>query len=250
MNQRFDGKVALVTGAASGIGLAVLTRLAQEGARVVGVDRNLRKVDDAVRAVAGDNGIALSCDVSDESAISDTVAAAVARFGGINVLVNSAGIVNRERWKLHEVPVAEWDAIQNVNARGTFLMMRSVIPHMLAQGSGAIVNIGSIGSFRATVTSSAYATSKGAVLMMTRAAAVDYARDNIRTNIVCPGTIRTALLDGSTPEVLEMLEARAPQGRLGEPEEVASLVAFLASDEARHINGGSYIIDGGRCAGG
>lgn len=250
MDKRFTGKVALITGAASGIGKAVMARLAQEGARVVGVDRNPEKLEAAVNAASKGDGLALACDVANPVAVEAMVAKAVERFGAIDVLVNSAGVANRERRKLHEMTLEDWDTVQSVNVRGVFLLLRTVIPNMLANGGGSVVNIGSVGSFRATAMASSYVTSKGAVLMMTRAAAIDYAKDGIRVNIICPGTIRTELLDGSPPDVIEMLERRAPQGRLGQPEEVAALAAFLASDEASHINGADFVIDGGRCAGG
>lgn len=250
MNDRFNGKVALVTGAASGIGREVAIRLAQEGARVACVDRDANRLTATVDAAPADGAIALTCDVSDVDAVNATVATVLERLGAIDVLVNSAGVADVNQRKLHEIPPEAWDMVQNVNVRGLFLMKRAVIPHMLENGGGAIINLASVASFRATACASSYVTSKGAVLTMTRAAAIDYAKNNIRVNAVCPGTIKTEILDGLSDDVMQMLESRSPQGRLGEPEEVASLIAFLASDEARHINGGAYIIDGGRCAGG
>ncbi|WP_016747550.1 SDR family NAD(P)-dependent oxidoreductase [Rhizorhabdus wittichii] len=247
MSRRFEGKVAIVTGAGAGIGRACMARLASEGAIVVGTDVNQAKLDAAV-AAAGANAHGLICDVADQAAIDAMVADVVARFGGVHVLVNNAGIGNPRRLRLHEQPPEDWDKVMGVNVRGVYLMQRAVIPHMLRQGGGSIVNMASTGSFRATALSSPYITSKGAVLMMTRAAAADYARDNIRINAVCPGTTNTDILANSSAEMIEMLVARSPQARLGEPEEVAALVAFLASDEAPHIHGGAYLIDGGRSA--
>lgn len=250
MADRYAGKVALVTGAAAGIGKAVVARLASEGAVIVGVDRNAEKLAEAMAEAGGSSGLARTCDVADVQEVDATVASAIERFGAIDVLVNCAGLADRSQRRLHEVSPDDWERIQAVNVRGTFLMMRAAIPHMLAKGGGAIINMGSVGSFRATVRASAYVTSKGAVLMMTKAAAVDYARDGIRVNAVCPGTTNTDILAGLSDEMMQMLEARAPQGRLGQPEEIAALVAFLGSDEALHINGGAYLIDGGRTAGG
>lgn len=247
MSGRFEGKVAIVTGAAAGIGKACMHRLAGEGANVVGVDRDADKLAKAIAAASGAM-TPMICDVADAAAIAQMVADVIARFGAIHVLVNNAGIGNPSRLKLHEQPVEDWDKVMAVNVRGMFLMQRAVIPHMLRQGGGAIVNMASIGSYRATPMSSPYITSKGAALMMTRAAAVDYATDNIRVNAVCPGTTNTDILAGSSREVIDMLVSRSPQGSLVEPEEVAALVAFLASDEAPHITGGSYLIDGGRSA--
>jgi NAD(P)-dependent dehydrogenase (short-subunit alcohol dehydrogenase family) len=246
MSRRFENKVAIVTGAAAGIGKACMVRLAGEGATVIGADVDTAKLEVAAAEVGA---VPMPCDVSDEAAINRMVAQIIERFGAIHVLVNNAGIGNRRRVRLHEQEPDDWDRVMAVNVRGLYLMQRAIIPHMLAQGGGSIVNMASTGSFRATALSSPYITSKGAVLMMTRAAAVDYASDNIRVNAVCPGTTDTDILANSSQEVIEMLVARSPQGRLGKPEEVAALVAFLASDEAPHITGSSHIIDGGRCAG-
>lgn len=249
MSMRFANKVAIVTGAAAGIGAACLSRLAREGATVVGIDRDVDRLNAVLAAADGAGGrLAIGCDVSDAAAVDDAVARAAARFGAVHVLVNNAGIGNPRRVKLHEQPVEDWDQVMAVNVRGMFLMLRAVIPHMLAGGGGAIVNMASIGAYRAAALSSPYISSKGACLMMTRAAAVDYAKDNIRVNAVCPGTTRTDILAGASDDMIEMLVSRAPQGELVEPDEVAALVAFLASDEAPHITGGSYLIDAGRSA--
>lgn len=247
MNMRFTGKIAIVTGAAAGIGKACMYRLASEGATVVGVDRNEAKLASAVAAGTGEM-VPMTCDVADAAAIDQMVADVIARYGAIHVLVNNAGIGNPSRVKLHEQPIDEWDEVMATNLRGMFLMQRAIIPHMLSQGGGSIVNMASIGSYRATALSSPYITSKGATLMMTRAAAVDYAADNIRVNAVCPGTTNTDILSDVSQEVIDMLVARSPQRALVEPEEVAALVAFLASDEIPHVTGGSYLIDAGRSA--
>jgi len=245
--RRFEGKVAIVTGAASGIGRSCMHRLAAEGATVIGADRDADKLTQATGAAEGAM-VPIRCDVSDPASIDAMVTETIERFGAIHVLVNNAGVGNGQRVRLHEQTLEDWDRVMAVNVRGMFLMQRAIIPHMLRQGGGAIVNMASIGSYRATALSSPYITSKGAALMMTRAAAVDYAKDKIRVNAVCPGTTNTDILSGSSQEVIDMLVSRAPQGELVEPEEVAALVAFLASDEAPHITGGSYLIDAGRSA--
>lgn len=247
MTARFAGKVAVVTGAAAGIGKSCMVRLASEGARVAALDRDGGKLAASVAGAEGEI-VGIACDVSEPEAIDAAVDEVMARWGAIHVLVNNAGIGNPSRVRLHEQPIENWDKVMAVNVRGMFLMQRAIIPHMLRQGGGAIVNMASIGSYRATAMSSPYITSKGAALMMTRAAAVDYARDNIRVNAVCPGTTNTDILAGSSQELIDMLVSRSPQGALVEPEEVAALVAFLASDEAPHITGGSYLIDAGRSA--
>lgn len=248
MNQRFADKVAVVTGAASGIGEAVMIHLAEEGATVVALDRDAARLETAVASVPGNRAVAKTCDVADQASVDNVINGVASEFGRIDVLINNAGIGPPVRGRLHEIKPGDWDKVIAVNVKGVYLLLRAVIPHMLAQGKGSIVNMASVGSFRATPMSSSYITSKGAVLMMTRSAAIDYAADNIRVNAVCPGTTRTDILANTTEEQMEFLVSRSPQKRLGEPEEVAALVAFLASDEAPHINGSAYIIDGGRCA--
>lgn len=244
MVNRFDRKVIIVTGGSSGIGAACVTRFANEGAIVFSVAMHL-----PARTPYEFPGVTdIVCDVSDQEAVRCLVSDVLDRHGRIDVLVNSAGVPGTEQVRLHEMSFANWDRVQSVNLRGTFAMMRAVIPAMLQAGKGNIVNVASIGSFRATSHAAAYLSSKGGMLMLTRAAAVDYAADNIRINAVCPSTTNTPILDGLEPERLERLTARHPQGRIGEPEEVAALVAFLASDEAPHMTGGSHIIDGGRSA--
>jgi NAD(P)-dependent dehydrogenase (short-subunit alcohol dehydrogenase family) len=247
MMDRFRDKYIIVTGAASGIGRACMHRLAAEGGTVIAIDINEQKLTESIAAGKG-NMVPIICDVSDASAVSKAMADIIEQFRDIHVLVNNAGISSSSQVRLHEQPIEDWERVQNVNVRGVLLMQQAVIPHMLRQGGGAIVNMASMGSYRATASASAYLTSKGAVLMMTRAAAVDYAKDNIRINAVCPGTTNTDILSGISQEIISMLVARSPQAELVEPEEVAALVAFLSSDEVPHITGGSYIIDAGRSA--
>ena len=235
-----------MTGAGSGIGEAVARRFVREGARVIGVS-----ISDSAAKVAASIGQGMEgrrCDVSDPAAVAALFEYCRAAYGRLDILVNNAAIATPGFPRLHEVLLQQWDAVINVNQRGAFVVLKHAIALMLAAGGGAIVNMASVGSFRATTNASAYLTSKGALLMMTRAAAVEYLKDNIRINAVCPGMTHTALFDGVTEEQMTRLFARTPNVRMSTPEEVANLTLFLCSDEASAITGAAYIIDGGRCA--
>jgi NAD(P)-dependent dehydrogenase (short-subunit alcohol dehydrogenase family) len=243
---RLQDKVTIVTGAGSGIGRAIVVRFAAEGARVMALDVNgsEQKVATTAQGVV----VPMHCDVSREADIVAVMAECRRRYGRLDVLCNNAGI-GGARKRIHELSMLEWDRVIDVNVRGAFMVLKHCLPLMLESGGGAVVNTASIGSFRATPGSSAYITSKGAMMMLTQTAALEYVKDNIRVNAVCPGTIETSILDDATPETMAMLLSRIPQGRLGKPEEVAALALFLASDEASHITGQGYLIDGGRSAG-
>lgn len=244
--KRLESKVTIITGAGSGLGRAMALRFAQEGARVLALDINGN--EEKVAAEAQGEVLPFHCDVSREQDILAAVSECRRRYGRLDVLCNNAGI-GGPRKRIHEYSMEEWDQVMNVNVRGAFAVLKHCLPLMMESGGGAVVNSASIGAFRATPGSSAYITSKGAMMMLTRVAALEYVKDNIRINAVCPGTIATPILDGIPSEFMDMLVARVPQGRLGLPEEVAALALFLASDEASHITGQGYIIDGGRSAG-
>ena len=241
-----DGKVAIVTGASSGIGRAVALRFAAEGARVIAASRRATPLP--LPAEATGELSSSTCDVSDPVQVASLVEECRRRYGRLDVLCNNAGIGSAPA-PIHETTLEDWDAVMNVNLRGAFIVLKYAIPLMRASGGGAIVNMASVGSFRASPGSAPYITSKGGMLMLTRTAALDYVRENIRVNAVCPGVTETGILEGVSPDMLEMLSARVPMGRLGTADEVASLTLFLVSDEAMHITGASYLIDGGRCAG-
>ncbi|MEV5829739.1 SDR family NAD(P)-dependent oxidoreductase [Actinomadura sp. LOL_016] len=240
-------KIAMVTGAGSGIGRAITLRFAAEGATVVAADVSGKERDVAKEAEGRVTPFA--CDVTDERSIRSLMEHCREQYGHLDVLANNAGIAGG-RARIHEMDMAEFDRVMAVNVRGSYLVLKHALPLLMEAPSGAsVVNTASIGGFRATPGSSAYITSKGAQVMMTKVAALEYVGDGVRVNAVCPGTTQTAILEGSSPEMLEMLSARIPMGRLGGADEVANLALFLASDEASYITGQCYVIDGGRSAG-
>jgi NAD(P)-dependent dehydrogenase (short-subunit alcohol dehydrogenase family) len=246
---RVEGKVAIVTGAGSGIGRASAMLLAKEGAKTVVVDRNAEAGEETVRMIreAGGEAIFVKADVSEAEDIKKMVKTAVSTYGKLNILFNNAGFI-------HEVaPTADaseevFDETIATNLKGAFMGMKYAIPEMLRIGGGSIINIASIAGTKGVTNAPAYAASKGGVLALSRATAIEYATQNIRVNCISPGTISTpamAALMKDDPEIKRNYEEAVPQGRLGRPDEVAQVVLFLASDEASHITGEKLAIDGG-----
>jgi NAD(P)-dependent dehydrogenase (short-subunit alcohol dehydrogenase family) len=238
--QRFEGKVALVTGAASGIGRATVERLVAEGARVVAVDVRAYEGGEAGRIEV------LTGDVADPATATAAVAAATDGFGRLDVLASAAGILRTANTHEHSLEV--WDQVLAVNLTGTFLLCRAAIPALLDAGGGAIVNTSSTAALAGHPWAAAYSASKGGVLALTKVLAVEYAKRGIRANAVCPGSIETPITgDFDFPEgadaslVRRIMSITKPQG----PEVVAAAIAYLASDDARHVTGESLRVDGG-----
>jgi NAD(P)-dependent dehydrogenase (short-subunit alcohol dehydrogenase family) len=237
----------LVTGGGSGIGRATCLRFADEGARVVLLERRSDTGRATLRLLreGGRPAELVVGDVSREADVTRAVNTCVQRFGRLDVLVANAGSEGPMR-DITAISLAEWDRLMAVNVRGVFLAAREVIPQMRSQGHGAIVVVSSNYAFVATPHSAAYCTSKGATLMLSRSLAVDLVGDNIRVNAVCPGNIDTPLYDRAmgqltaTPE-----EAKANVGRMGTPDEVAGVIAFLASADARYMTGSAVVVDYG-----
>lgn len=251
MSGRLENKVAIVTGAATGIGHAAAMLFASEGARVVVADRNVldgRKTA-ALIGKAGGDAIFVETDVSKAEQVQNMVEVAVKTYAKLDVLVNNAGILIRTS-KLHEVSEMEWDLTLATDIRGLFLCCKFSIPHMLERG-GSIVNVASVSGIRAAVSSVAYGVSKAGVISLTKTAAREYASHGIRVNAIVPGMIDTLQSRGSTgsTEVFEKRRNENPGRLLGKPEDVANMMLYLACEESAFVTGASFVIDGGRTVG-
>jgi NAD(P)-dependent dehydrogenase (short-subunit alcohol dehydrogenase family) len=251
---KLDGKVAIITGAASGIGLASAIAFAREGARVVAVDVNRSRGEQAVQQIVAEGGEAVfeCADISHEAVVSQIVADTVARWEGIDILFNNAGIVLVK--PLEETTEAEWDRLMAINVKAAFLAIKHVVPHMRRAGGGVILNTGSIGSFVGQLNTPAYIASKGAIALLTKSLALDYARDGIRVNCLCPGITDTPMLrehlgDGPEGEAkIRSRLSRVPVGALLKPEDLARAALYLVSDDSAGITGITHLVDGGLLA--
>lgn len=253
---RLQGKIALITGAGSGIGEASALLFAKEGAAVVAADLNGEAARATAERIAAEGGRAshVQGDVGDPDDARRIVEHAVAAFGRIDVLFNNAGIGHVGR--VHETEIDDWDRVIRVHVRGTFLMCKYAIPHMIEAGGGVIINMSSAIAQTGLAQRAAYSAAKGAIYALTRSMAVDYAPHNIRVNALCPGTIYTPFVENylktsyaDPDEALKRIKARQLTGELGRAEDVAYAALYLASDEARFVVGAPLIVDGGLSAG-
>jgi NAD(P)-dependent dehydrogenase (short-subunit alcohol dehydrogenase family) len=248
---RLGDKVAIITGAGSGMGRTAAQMFAAEGARVIVAEFDARagaETEDLVRA-AGGEATFVRTDVSSETDAAAMVAAAVDRYGRLDVLYNNAGIMPEADHSVTDTDVDTWDQVMAINVRGVFLGCKYAIPRMVEQGSGSVINISSfVALLGCSVPQDAYTASKGAVLSLTRSLAVQFGPQGVRSNAICPGPIETPLLMDwlLKDEAAKKLRlARNPTGRFGKPEEIVSLAVYLASDESRWTNGAHFVIDGG-----
>lgn len=249
---KLTGQVALVTGAARGIGRATAQAFAQHGIKVVIADINVTGAEETVRLIIGDGGTAtfIKCDVRDEEQVKQLIASTVATYGSLDYAFNNAGI-EMENQRLHQGSLKSFEMIMDVNVKGLWLCMKYQLQQMLEQGAGAIVNAASVAGLGAAPKMSVYAASKHAVMGLTRSAAIEYARKNIRVNAVCPAVIDTDMfrrIAEVDPALAERIPNQHPMGRIGQVDEVAAAVLYLCSEGAGFTTGHALTIDGGMTA--
>jgi NAD(P)-dependent dehydrogenase (short-subunit alcohol dehydrogenase family) len=247
MSKRLDGKTAAITGAASGMGRAIARKFSAEGAQVAILDCDREGAEETKKLIANDGGAAVlvPTDVTREASVEAAIGQTLREFGKLDIFINNAGIVIMAN--LADTTVEDWDRVQNVNLRGTFLCCKHAIPHMQDQGGGAIVNVASISSFVSIPMHSAYSASKAGLLGLTRDIAVSHGPDNIRANCVCPTSTDTPLIRkaGANSRGIKAMAQMHPLRRISEPEDIANACLFLASDEARCITGIALPVDAG-----
>lgn len=251
VSKRLEQRVAVVTGAASGIGFACAERFAAEGATVVGIDRNACDGWGEVEVLAPATRFH-TVDVTDAADLNGVVASAARAFGRIDILVTAAGVA--DAGPVHGLDESAWDRVIDVNLKGTYLSAKAVLPTMMAQRGGSIVTIASVEGLVGTEGGSAYNASKGGVVLLTRNLAIDYGRLGIRCNAICPGFIDTPLFRSVMDhdfmaDVKADIRRETKLGRFGQPEEIAAVACFLASDDASFVTGQAIAVDGGYTAG-
>jgi NAD(P)-dependent dehydrogenase (short-subunit alcohol dehydrogenase family) len=245
---RLESKIAVITGAGTGIGRAIARAFVREGARVALVGRRKEPLE-SVAQECGDGALVCAADVSTQADIDRVLAQVSARFGGLNVLVNNAGVLHIGT--AEQITEEQWDQTFNVNVRGLWLLSRAVLPYMRKAGGGSIVNVASVLGINGARLRASYAASKGAVVLLTKCMAIDHGAEKIRVNAICPSFVETDLtaeVIRKAPDPNAVRRERIgvhPIGRLGEPEDVAGLAVYLASDEASWVTGAAMPVDGG-----
>jgi len=250
VSERLDGKVCVITGAAGGMGREAALLFCSEGAKVCVADID----GDAAERTAGEAGeaFAVQVDVADEASVKAMYAETAERYGGIDVLYNNAGISPSDDGSILDTELDAWERVQAVNTRGVYLCCKHGIPHLLDRGGGSVINVASFVALVGAATSQiSYTASKGAVLSLSRELAVQFARQGIRVNALCPGPVETPLLlriFGDDPAAYERRRLHLPMGRLAKPREIANAALFLAGDESSYVNGATFLVDGGLTA--
>jgi NAD(P)-dependent dehydrogenase (short-subunit alcohol dehydrogenase family) len=248
---RLKGKVALITGAGMGQGREAALLFAREGARVVVCDVNGRAGNDTVKAITrkGGQAVFVECDVGVEADVERAVAMGVKRFRALHVLYNNAGVLWKDRDKsVLDTREVDWDRVQAVNLKGPFFVAKHGVPHLLRAGGGSIINIGSVSALAGfTVAQDSYTSAKGALIALTRSLAIQFARRNVRCNIIHPGIIETPMQAPylKDPTKRKSFEESIPLGRIAHPREIANVALFLASDESSYVTGTEIVVDGG-----
>jgi NAD(P)-dependent dehydrogenase (short-subunit alcohol dehydrogenase family) len=251
MASRLKDKTAIVTGAGSGIGRACAIALAREGAEVALVGRRKERLESVAREI-GNSALVLPADVSIQQEIDRVVEQSVSEFGGLNVLVNNAGVLHIGT--AEQITESQWDETFNVNVRGVWLLSRAVLPHLRQAGGGSIINIASVLGINGARNRASYAPSKGAMVLLTKCMAIDHGPENIRVNAICPSFVETDLtaeVISKAPNPAAVRKERTaahPIGRLGQPEDIAGLAVYLASDESSWVTGAAFPVDGGYLA--
>ena len=251
MAGRLEGKVCVITGAGGGMGREAAIVFTGEGAKVCVADVDESLAEETVSLCAGE-AFALRANVADEDDVRRMYADTAERFGGVDVLYNNAGISPGDDASVLDTSVEAWQRVQDVNTKGVFLCCKHGIPHLLERGGGSVINVASFVAILGAATSQiSYTASKGAVLSMSRELAVQFARQGVRVNALCPGPVETPLLlaiFGDDPAAFARRQVHWPTGRLGKPREIVDAALFLASDEASFVNGAAFVVDGGLSA--
>jgi NAD(P)-dependent dehydrogenase (short-subunit alcohol dehydrogenase family) len=249
---RLSGKVCVITGAGGGMGRDAAVLFTEEGAKVCVADANGEAARETVSLLPSGSAIAFDANVADEEGVRAMFAATAAEFGGIDVLYNNAGISPADDDSILETGVQAWQRVQDVNTKGVFLCCKHGIPHLLERGGGSVINVASFVAILGAATSQiSYTASKGAVLSMSRELAVQFARQGVRVNALCPGPVETPLrlrIFGDDPAAYERRRIHLPMGRLAKPREIVNAALFLASDESSYVNGATFLVDGGLTA--
>src|SRR6266700_3634786 len=248
---RLDGKVCVITGAGGGMGREAAMLFTAEGARVCSADVNLAAAEETVSLCSGE-AFAFEVDVADETQVSTMMSATAERFGGIDVLYNNAGISPDDDASVLDTSVEAWQRVQDVNTKGVFLCCKHGIPYLRERGAGSVINVASFVAIVGAATSQiSYTASKGAVLSLSRELAVQFARQGVRVNALCPGPVETPLLRrlfDEDPAAYERRRVHLPMGRLATAREIVNAALFLASDESSYVNGSTFLVDGGLTA--